>query len=839
MPLEFTFVCPLPNGFHARPASHIASVANGFASDCALTNSRNGLAANIKSVLSLIAADIRMNDECRVRVSGEDEQPASAALQRFIGKDLPACDVPLADFVPKPGERTLPRPFRSEGLAAYFGLPVSPGIGYGKAIVIGDIKPAPTPNSAAPADSMREQQRVKRSIAAVRARIQRKLSGQISATETAILQAHLAILGDVSLLHQLLDRIAQGRSAAQAVREAGEFFDDLLRQAESAYIRERALDVQDICLALLQEIEGPGAVSPVRLSEPSVIVAANLTPQQLLALDRKWTTALLLESAGTTSHTVILARSLSIPALVGAKEALHVLSPGQQVVVDANRGFFLPQWTPLVRRFYERELSTMERRRAALIRRAMAPAATVDGRRIEVAANVSSAAELGPAFERGADGIGLFRTEMLFLGRDAAPSEEEQFAVYAQAAREARGKPVILRTLDVGGDKPVPYLGIPTEENPFLGCRGMRMYPLYQELVRTQLRAILRASAFGCIQLMVPMVSTVAEMQWVKAQVKQLQDELKAEGIAFDPSMPLGVMIEIPSAAFILDSLCEESDFFSMGTNDLSQYFFAVDRANPGVASLSNVRHPGFLRFLQQIVDGVHKHKKWIGICGEMAGELRNLPLLVGLGLNEISVASAEIPRIKECISRLSVRGCEELFSRALMCRDAEQVESLLGHTESSTTTCALLDRDLIVLESDSLSKQEAIREIIDAFYIQGRTDDPDRLEDAVWARESVYSTGLGHGFAIPHCKTDAVNTGSIGFLKLKKPVDWEALDGSPVRMVILLASRESGADGAHLQVFSLLARKLMEEDFREQLLQAGDVNRVLSCLADEFDVPA
>jgi fructose-specific PTS system IIA-like component len=331
------------------------------------------------------------------------------------------------------------------------------------------------------------------------------------------------------------------------------------------------------------------------------------------------------------------------------------------------------------------------------------------------------------------------------------------------------------------------------------------------------------------------MVSSLDEVLWVKTKIAEAQEDLKARQIAFDSSMPLGIMVEVPSVAFILEQLCRELDFFSIGTNDLSQYFLAIDRGNSKVAGMSNVRHPGFLSFLRRIVAGVHQYGKWVGMCGDMAADLRHLPLLVALGLDEISVPAAEVPMIKERMARLALPDCQTLLAQASSCQRASDVESLLNR-EPDATSRGLLDRELVLLDCDSDSKEGAIRELVDAFYVDGRTDDADALEEAVWARESIYSTGLGHGFAIPHCKTDAVNTGSVGVLKLRKPLDWGAVDGKPVQVVILLAARESDGNSAHLQVFSKLARSLMDQEFREHLLQAENKDAVLSRLTEEFN---
>jgi len=807
----------------------MAAAANNYISNCSLTNQRNGSVADAKSVLSIIAADIRLNDECSVSINGVDEQAACAELRRFVENDLAALDVALPDLSKSSRTGELPRALRSAGVQACFGLAAGHGIGEGRAAVIDAIELTAEMPSAKSTDPAQEEQKIQRAIAAVRSRIQTRLLENPSATESAILQAHLAMLTDKALLATMLEHVAQRKSAAQAIAEANTFFGNQLRRSESSYMRERAIDIQGLCLELMENISETKSKSAARLTEPSVLIAENLTPQQLLALERKWIRGLVLESAGTTSHTVILARSLGIPTLAGVKDA-HMVASGQQVLVDANRGFLITECTPTVRKFYERESRTLERRKSVLARHGQKPGRTGDGQAFGVAANVSTAEESSTAFESGADGIGVFRTEMLFLGREQAPSEDEQFEVYAQAARAAQGKPVVIRTIDIGGDKPLPFLKLPDEDNPFLGYRGVRVYKEHQQLLRTQISAALRASSFGHIHLMVPMISTLEEVLWFKNEVAEVQKDLETRKISFDRTMPLGMMIEVPSVAFILDQLCAELDFFSIGTNDLSQYFFAADRGNPRVASLANIRHPGFLRFLQQIVSSIHKRTKSVSVCGDMAADPRNLALLVGLGLDEISVPVSEVLSIKQKIATLSVPDCQKLLLNALSCRQAEEVERLLDR-ESASSAQSLMDRELILVSDGVTNKEEAIREIIDAFHVAGRTDDPDRLEEAVWTRESVYSTGLGHGFAVPHCKSDAINSGSIGVLKLKQPVDWSSLDGNPVQIVIFLAARESDAGNEHLRVFSQLARNLMDDEFRERLLRAADADAILAVL--------
>jgi len=394
---------------------------------------------------------------------------------------------------------------------------------------------------------------------------------------------------------------------------------------------------------------------------------------------------------------------------------------------------------------------------------------------------------------------------------------------------------VILRTFDVGGDKPVPYLQLAQEKNPFLGLRGLRVYPAHADVFRSQLRAILRASAFGRVWMMVPMLNALDELRWVKARLAEARAELEAAGQKYDPALRTGVMIEVPSAAFAIRELAAEADFFSIGTNDLLQYFMAVDREDLRVAALASARHPAFLRLLKRIVDDARAAGRWVGMCGEMTRSPRNLALLVGLGLDEISTAAPEIPALKAAIAQLSAADCRALLANALDRTSLAEVEELVGAFREQGAAQNLLAPEFIVIDSDSSSKEEAIAELVGALYAAGRSEQPRVLEDAIWAREAVYSTGLGFGFAIPHCKSDAVSSSSIGVLRLAQPLEWGSNDGQPVRCVILLAMRESDAEGTHMKVFSKLARRLMHEEFRERMLAARDPGQVLSCLTEEL----
>ena len=836
--MQFVFSCPLPSGLHARPASHLAEIANQFTSECTLTNTRNGLVANCKSVLGIISADVRSGDRCALHIAGPDADASYAALQLFVKESLPQCDVPLAGVTPSTISQTIPRTLTGANANFIFGTPLSRGVGQGTVVILQRMTLARITNPQSSNAPHAELRRVKEAVAAVRYRIGEKLKYSLTPTGTAVLQADLAMAGDVFLVQKLTEQVLQGKSAAQAIVETGEFFIDLLGHSENEYIRQRAVDIEEICLQLLEEISGVAPAAAVQLRAPSVLVAETLAPQQLLELDRRWLQAIVLEHSATTSHAAILARSLGVPTLAGVGNARLLLTSGREVVVDANRGFVVPQFSPTVRRFYEREFKTLERRKRSWSARTARSAVTSDGRRIEVAANASSGEEWTLAFENGADGIGLFRTETIFLGRERAPSEEEQVAIYSEAARTAAGRPVIIRTFDIGGDKTVPYLNLPHEENPFLGYRGARVYAEHRDLLQTQLRAILRASTVGRIQIMLPMVATLEEVIAFKAEIAEAKQQLSEKGISFQPDVPLGIMVEVPSVAFLLEPLCKEVDFFSIGTNDLCQYFFAADRGNLKVASLLSARHPAFLRLLQQIVSQIHQHGRWVGMCGEMAADPRNLPLLLGLGLDELSVPAAETPDFRRSISVINAADCAALVDRAIACATTSDVDALLAARPSHQAE-PLLSNELVLLESTSATKEEVIQEMVDAFYVSNRTDDRHLVEEALWAREAEYSTGLGHGFAIPHCKTDAVTANSICILRLKESINWDSIHGEQVRMVVLLALRKSEVANTHMQIFSSLARKLDDDDFRQHLLKLETAEQVTGYLAGQLGLPA
>lgn len=836
MALEFQFICPLPNGVHARPASALEEVASCFGADILITNRRTGRTANLKSVLAIVGADIRQNDDCQLTVAGPDEQDAMAALKTFLREEFAQCDEVLPTATPRNGIHRLPPVLQQAGGVMRHGNPLVRGIGKGIIVHRGGLRiPDSIPTQGA-ADFAAEVRKLDTAIAALVSSYEERLPNAASRVEADIVKAHRSIARDPEFRTRLHESLRKNsHTAAGAISDTENQFSEMLVKTDSALLRERALDLRDVCFQLLRQIYGKAAViADEPLTQNSVIVAEMLTPGQFLAVDRNLLKGLVLGHAGTTSHTVILARSFGIPTLVGVGDLAGVQLQGEEAVVDAECGILVTGLTRQIQRYYEMEEQRLTSRRSRQQRFSQQPGATADGQRVEIAANISTAAEAAPAFEAGAEGIGLFRTEMLFLDRDEPPTEQEQFNEYSIALKAAGQCPVILRTLDIGGDKPLAYLNLPTEDNPFLGYRAVRIYPEFESMFRTQIRAMIRASAFGKLQLMIPMVTTLDEIRWAKRIIREEQENCSKAGFNCDPAMPVGVMIEVPAATFVIDLLCREVDFFSIGSNDLLQYFAGADRANPRVAKLYDPLQPAFLRLLKKIVTDVHAGGKKVGLCGEMGGQTRCLPLLVGLGLDEISAAASAVTPLKAELALLTGEACRELATQALLCASADEVHRLIEEFVVQRPT-SLVEPEMIIIESTSSTKKEAIKEVVDRLYALGRTEQPHAVEEAIWQREAVYSTGFGHGFAIPHCKTNAVTANSLVLLKLREPVPWESLDGQPVRMLILLVVRESDRANGHMKIFSRLARRVMHEEFREKLAQEKNPEALCALLNENL----
>ena len=839
MSLEYAFVFPLKNGLHARPAAVLRDAADRFRCHVSLYNGRNQHVANAKSALSLVAADFRLGDPSRLLVEGDDERVAMLFLEKFLREDFPCCDEPLPEVPLETGRVFVPRAIARSGAAVHFGTPVSRGLAFAPVVVAGTLT-LPSGFAESAEDAAAESVALTRAVEAVAAELEGRLAGCTNKTEREVLKAHLAVAQDPECSEKARALICEeGRSAAAAVLTVMSGYAEMLLASESHYLRERALDIRDVGGRLLQKLCGEAVVpSGVTLEVPSVVAAEILTPSEFLALDRSLLRGLVLSEGGTTSHTVILARAFGVPCVTGVRDIHNAVTPGMPVIVDARRGLVIPEPPPAVRRYYDLEMHREALRHNRLAPFLAKPGATEDGRRIEVAANVSSAEEAEAAFARGAESIGLFRTEMLFLDRAVPPTEEEQYAEFRRAVVAAQGRPVIIRTLDIGGDKPLAYLYFPKEENPFLGNRAVRFYSSQTALIKAQFRAILRAAVGGNVKMLLPMISQLCEVRMMKELLAVVRAELVADGVPFNSEVELGVMLEVPSAVFAIEALAREAAFFSIGTNDLAQYFFAADRGNPAVAELANPLHPSFLRFLKKIVDDAHAVKRWVGMCGEMAGQEALAPLLLGLKLDEISMSSPTVLPMKAAVHALHSAECDALLAKALAAPDKATVNRLLDKVAGVETAAAgVLHADIVVLEAMAQTRGEAVKELVDRLWLAGRLGDGDLLEEAVWRGEDACPSGIGLGFAIPHCQSAEVKVGSIGVLRLQQPVEWQAADGRPVSIVLLLAAPEASSSPEHLQFAARLARKIMEEPFRDRLLREPNAEALTAYLREALEI--
>lgn len=569
------------------------------------------------------------------------------------------------------------------------------------------------------------------------------------------------------------------------------------------------------------------------LEKPTILVAEDLTPSQFLSLDLKNLAGMILEKTGRTSHTLILARASAIPVLSGLPLDAIARYAGQPAVLDAQCGVLAINPNDAVSGYYQVAQTLADKRQKQQAQAAAQLAYSRDNKRIDIAANIGTALEAPGAFANGAEGVGLFRTEMLYMDRDSAPDEQEQFEAYQQVLLAAGDKPIIFRTMDIGGDKSIPYLNIPQEENPFLGYRAVRIYPEFAGLFRTQLRAILRAASFGNAQLMIPMVHSLDQILWVKGELQKAIVELKRDGLRHAETITLGIMVEVPSVCYIIDHFCDEVDFFSIGSNDMTQYLYAVDRNNPRVSPLYNPITPSFLRMLQQIVTAAHQRGKWVGICGELGGESRYLPLLLGLGLDELSMSSPRIPAVKSQLRQLDSEACRELARQACECRSAQEIEALLTAFAPEEDVRPLLALENIFVDQSFSNKEQAIQFLCGNLGVNGRTEHPFELEEDVWQREEIVTTGVGFGVAIPHTKSQWIRHSSISIARLVKPVDWQSEMGEVELVIMLTLGANEGMN--HVKVFSQLARKLVNKNFRQSLFAAQDAQSILTLLETEL----
>ncbi|EMB9452804.1 phosphoenolpyruvate--protein phosphotransferase [Staphylococcus pseudintermedius] len=502
---------------------------------------------------------------------------------------------------------------------------------------------------------------------------------QLGADKAAIFDAHLLVLDDPELIQPIEEKIKnESASAPQALTEVTQNFITIFESMDNEYMKERAADIRDVAKRVLAHILGVELPNPSIIDESVIIVAHDLTPSDTAQLNKQYVQGFVTNIGGRTSHSAIMSRSLEIPAVVGTKSISESVQQGDMVIVDGLTGDVIVNPSDDEIKAYQHKRESFFADREALKQLRDEPSKTLDGHEVELAANIGTPNDLEGVHNNGAEGIGLYRTEFLYMGRDNMPTEDEQFEAYKKVLESMKGKRVVVRTLDIGGDKELPYLNLPEEMNPFLGYRAIRLCLDQPEIFRPQLRALLRASTYGKLNIMFPMVATIQEFRDAKALLLEEKENLKQEGVEVSDDIELGIMVEIPATAALADVFAKEVDFFSIGTNDLIQYTMAADRMSERVSYLYQPYNPSILRLIKQVIDASHQEGKWTGMCGEMAGDETAIPLLIGLGLDEFSMSATSILKARRQIKDLSRTEMVQLADRALNCATVDEVVDLV-----------------------------------------------------------------------------------------------------------------------------------------------------------------
>ena len=509
--------------------------------------------------------------------------------------------------------------------------------------------------------------------------IREKVKTEQGEDKAAIFDAHILVLNDPELLGAVQEKVKSEKINAEfAMREIADMFIAMFEQMDNEYMKERAADIRDVTKRVISHLLGVQIPNPSMIAEEVIVVAEDLTPSDTAQLNREFVKGFTTDIGGRTSHSAIMARSLEIPAVVGTKQATDAIQNGDMIILDGLKGEVHINPTPELIEEYKKAADEYAQQKLEWAKLVNEKTVTADGHHVELAANIGTPKDLEGVKANGAEAVGLYRTEFLYMGRDNLPGEEEQFESYKAVLEGMDGKPVVVRTLDIGGDKELPYLDLPKEMNPFLGFRAIRLCLEELSIFRTQLRALLRASVYGNLRIMFPMIATLDEFRSAKKVLEEEKAKLIQEGIAVSDTIQLGIMVEIPSTAVIADQFAKEVDFFSIGTNDLIQYTMAADRMNERVSYLYQPYNPAILRLVKMVIEAAHKEGKWAGMCGEMAGDELAIPLLIGLGLDEFSMSATSVLRARSQIKTLTRSDMQELANKAIQMQTAAEIVEMV-----------------------------------------------------------------------------------------------------------------------------------------------------------------
>ena len=668
-----TIIIPNPTGLHARPSAVLSKLCKRF--EAKLQLQKDNKRVNAASVVAIMGLEVGRGDKVQLIAKGPQAREALDVivpqLQGGLGEDGVTA-VSTSVISSKKAEKAILQAPKSGDESLFLGIAASQGIAVGKVFQLRqteiEVSKETSENPSQEADKLKKA--LISSTMELDALIAR-LHSEASPAKAAIFAAHQELLDDPDLLELAERSIAQGLSAPYSWKRAYTIHADRLAALKNELLAARASDLRDVGRRVLSKMVN-GIDRQEEIPEGSILIAEDLSPSDTANLDRSKVLGFCTTLGGATSHVAILARSLELPAIAGIEARALEIKNGSKVILFGGRGKLkLHPSEELIAKVQTAQEKRAQRQKEQLAS-AQEKAETTDGQRIEVAVNVGGAKEAEQALTLGAEGIGLLRSEFLFLGRSFAPDEDEQFEAYSAVAKAiGKEKTIIIRTLDVGGDKPLPYLPISKEDNPFLGQRGIRVLLDRPDIFRPQIRAILRASAFGKVHIMFPMITSLSEMMAAKAVVRE-----EEESLGMGP-IPVGMMVEVPAAALCADILAKEADFFSIGTNDLTQYTLAMDRGHPQLAAKIDGLHPAVLRLIKRTVDAAHAENKWVGVCGGIAGDQAAIPILLGLGVDELSVSVPLVPASKARVREYSLKECQDLAEKALACEGPQEVRAL------------------------------------------------------------------------------------------------------------------------------------------------------------------
>ena len=667
-----------PSGLHARPAAVLANLAKQYQSKVSLH--RDERYANAKSIVSIMGFQVANGDTITLEAQGSDAKAAvtelTSAVRSGLGEVGSAAASAPASIAQS--ERTSPPPQpKSEDPNVVLGVAASSGLAVGNTYQVQEQRLAVEEFGESPEKERRKLEgaisKATLEVESIRARVH----GQGNPSKAAIFAAHQEILNDPELMDVATSAINKGKSAAFSWQQTYIAQAEILAKLKDELLSQRANDIRDVGRRVLRLLTG-AETTTLKYPHDTILIAEDLTPSDMASLDRERVVGFCTLAGGATSHVAILAQSMGIPAIAGAEPLVLDLVDGTPVILDGTKGTLRLNASDTEISRIQQHIVQQKEIEAENLRSAFKPAITQDGYRVEIAANIGSLKDAEEAVSLGAEAIGLLRTELIFMDRAKAPGEDEQTGIYRSIAEViGKDRPMIVRTLDVGGDKPLPYLAMAAEENPFLGERGIRFGFDQPELQRTQLRAILRASTAGKLRIMFLMISRIEELRMAKSMLEEERQRLNV------PPVEIGIMIEVPSAAIMAEQLAKEVDFFSVGTNDLAQYTLAMDRGHPRLAPFVDGLHPAVLRLIDQTVKGAGHYDKWVGLCGGIGSDPQAVPILIGLGVKELSVSVSRIPTIKAQVRSLTLNRCQELAAQALNLETAAEVRNLVPPLEA------------------------------------------------------------------------------------------------------------------------------------------------------------